>query len=642
MSFVNPQLTAEELQEFKVLGRLVRGDILKMTTVARSGHPGGSMSSCDLYLVVWKFAQVRPDEPDWDGRDRIVVSHGHTSPGVYAVLGRLGFFDVDDAIAYFRKAGSPFEGHVEREIPGVEWTTGNLGQGLSAGVGFALASKILKRDNHVFVIMSDAEQAKGQVAESRRIAKKYELNNITILIDYNNKQISGNVQEVMPVNIKQNYESDGWKVIEINGHDYSQIYRAIREAVENVDSPVCILAHTIMGKGVSFMENVEAYHGKPLSKEECRRALMELGIEDDLDFYIEKRNKAAFPVFKRNLVHHPIVSIPKTVVHSVDEEVATRVAVGNQLTRWGRANLSSDKGSPIAVFDCDLAESLRFLEFKKEFASNFFENGVQEHSTATVAGALSINGIISVFGDFGVFGVDETYNQHRLNDINYTNLKLLISHIGIDVGEDGKTHHCIDYIGVLRNLFSYKLIIPADANQAQKAFNYIMSNYGNYVLAVGRSNWPILADIEGKPFFEEHYEFEYGSSDVLRRGDAGSIIAYGATCYKAIEVYNYLTEYGIYVNVINVSSPFYLDSGVLRSKYIVSKPIFVYEDHNINTGLGAILADFYLSSKIPVELYKFGLSGYAKSGASEELYGMYNLAPESVGRGIFDILSGRE
>jgi transketolase len=153
--------------------RKARGDILKMTTLAGSGHPGGSMSSIDLYLTLHALARIDPRAPDNPARDRIVISHGHTSPGVYAALGNLGFFPVDEAIAHFRQAGGPFEGHVERNLPGVDWSSGNLGQGLSAGCGMALASNIRGLDNQVVVFMGDGEQQKGQIAEARRFAIKY-------------------------------------------------------------------------------------------------------------------------------------------------------------------------------------------------------------------------------------------------------------------------------------------------------------------------------------------------------------------------------------------------------------------------------------------------------------------------------------
>ncbi|UCG94392.1 MAG: transketolase, partial [Candidatus Aerophobus sp.] len=159
--FDSKKLSEEKIAKLKELAKLARGDILKMTTLAKSGHPGGSMSSIDIYLVLYSCANVDPAHPYSAERDRIVISHGHTSPGVYAALARVGFFEVDSVITRFRKAGTIFEGHVARGIPGVEWSSGNLGQGLSAGCGFALASKLHQRNYQVFVVMSDGEQAKG-------------------------------------------------------------------------------------------------------------------------------------------------------------------------------------------------------------------------------------------------------------------------------------------------------------------------------------------------------------------------------------------------------------------------------------------------------------------------------------------------
>ncbi|RLF27062.1 MAG: transketolase, partial [Thermoplasmata archaeon] len=181
-NFAQKKLTNEEAENLREMARQVRGDILRMTTLAGCGHPGGSMSSADIYVTVWSNANVHPDNRLDPSRDRVVVSHGHTSPGVYAVLGRLDFFDLKEAVATFRLAGSPFEGHIERSVPGVEWSTGNLGQGLSAGCGFALSSKLKGVEtNHVFVLMSDGEQQKGQVSEARRFAKKFGLNNLTVI-----------------------------------------------------------------------------------------------------------------------------------------------------------------------------------------------------------------------------------------------------------------------------------------------------------------------------------------------------------------------------------------------------------------------------------------------------------------------------
>jgi len=237
------KLDQGSIEKLTELSRLARGDILKMTTLAASGHPGGSMSSIDFYLVLYSYANVHPQSPSDPDRDRIVISHGHTSPGVYAALGRIGFFPIEAAIATFRKAGSPFEGHVEKGVPGVEWNTGNLGQGLSAGCGFALGSKILKKGFHVFVTMGCGEQQKGQISEARRFAIKYGLDNLTVIIDYNLRQISGVTPEIMPQNISKNFESDGWQVLEVNGHQFQEIYSTFRKATHS-KHPTVIIAHT--------------------------------------------------------------------------------------------------------------------------------------------------------------------------------------------------------------------------------------------------------------------------------------------------------------------------------------------------------------------------------------------------------------
>jgi len=189
--FCVERLDETALKRLNELGRLARGDILKMTTLAGSGHPGGSMSSIDFYLILYSVPISTRQSSSDPNRDRIVISHGHTSPGVYAALGRTGFFPIEAAIVNFRKGGTAFEGHVEKKIPGVEWNTGNLGQGLSAGCGLALGAKILKKDFHVFVTMGCGEQQKGQISEARRFALKYGLDNLTVIIDYNSRQISG-------------------------------------------------------------------------------------------------------------------------------------------------------------------------------------------------------------------------------------------------------------------------------------------------------------------------------------------------------------------------------------------------------------------------------------------------------------------
>ena len=277
--------------ELTNLSKQARAAILSMTTLAASGHPGGSMSSIDLLLALYAVARHDPKNPQRPDRDRIVVSNGHISPAVYSALALNGYFSLDKAVSQFRLWGSIFEGHIEREVPGVEWSSGNLGQGLSAGAGMALASRINSIPYRVYVMMGDGEQQKGQISEARCFALKYGLNNLCAIVDYNGLQISGDIKDVMPQNIRANWESDGWQVLEIDGHDFSQIFSAL-ESSKNSTVPVMILAHTVMGKGVPFMENQAKYHGSALSEEQLAEALKILGASNRLGEY--KKLRAAF------------------------------------------------------------------------------------------------------------------------------------------------------------------------------------------------------------------------------------------------------------------------------------------------------------------------------------------------------------
>ena len=629
------KLDKESLETLSKLSRLARGDILKMTTLAGSGHPGGSMSSVDFYLVLYSCANVYPQSPADPNRDRIVISHGHTSPGVYAALGRLGFFPIEEAIATFRKAGSPFEGHVEKGIPGVEWNTGNLGQGLSAGCGLALGSRILKKGFHVFVAMGCGEQQKGQISEARRFAIKYGLDNLTAIIDFNCRQISGVTQEIMPQDIVRNFESDGWRVKEVNGHQFQEIYTAFREATFS-KHPTLILAHTTMGKGVSFMEGKEEFHGRALTLEEYKKAIQELGVEDDLDRYRRIREKGNLPFYGTK---YPIEAFLAQTGNSrnyeKDQKLDNRSAFGNALVDIAKANCREGSPLPMAVFDCDLASSVKTAAFAKQFPDHFFQGGIQEHNTATIAGAISSLGLLSFFADFGVFGVDETYNQHRLNDINETNLKLICTHNGLDVGEDGKTHQCIDYIGVMQNLFGYKTIVPADPNQTDRVTRYVAKTRGNFIIVMGRSSISILLTEEGAPLFDTSYEFRYGHADLVRNGKDAAILTTGGMVHKAIQAWQKLREKGIAVQVMNISCLNDLDNeAILRAAE--TGTVITYEDHHIQTGLGSLIANFLAEHGLGIRFRKLGIKQYGGSGKPDELYRIQGLDVESLVRTVVD------
>lgn len=617
------------IQKLKEISKQCRGDILTMTTVANSGHPGGSLSSVDLLVSLYSFANVFPNDPWNENRDRIIISHGHISPAVYSTLAAYGFINRDEVLCGFRHPASIFEGHITRGIPGVEWTTGNLGQGLSAGVGMALAAKIKEKDYHVYVVMSDGESAKGQVAEARRTAVKYNLSNLTVLIDYNDIQISGRAREIMFVDLKKEYEAAGWNTIEIDGHDFEQIISALKIAKKS-DKPTVIIAHTIIGKGISFMEDTPKYHGKPLSLEEYKMALKELNLKIDIEKYIEMRKKLPVTEHEKISLKYDInINIGNPIIYS--EKTDNRTALGKAI-----ADLAVLNDNVVAV-DCDLKSSVKLDYLDQKRKNRIIELGVQEHNAAAISGALSVEGLITFFADFGVFGIDETFNQHRLNAINNTNLKVVVTHCGIDVGEDGKTHHALNYISAPLSWYGFKVIVPADPNQTDKAVRYVATKYGNYVIAMGRSKIEPIRKEDGSLFFDENYKFEYGKIDVIRDGKDVVVITTGSVVPHAVKAVDELRKEGLNIGLLNVSCPFDLDDEIL-SKYANNK-VIVIEDHNINNGLGLLIESKLFNLKIiPEKFIKIGINKFPVSGNSSYLFIIYGFDSESIKNKIIEIL----
>jgi transketolase len=257
--------------------RDIRRTIIKMLCAAGSGHPGGSLSATDLVTALY-FSVLRhnPADPKWPDRDRFHMSKGHCCPLWYAVLSKAGYLP-EEKLMTLRKFGSMLQGHPDRRTPGVEAASGSLGQGLSVGVGMALAAKLDARDNRVYVLMGDGETQEGNIWEAAMAASHYNCDNLCGILDYNGLQIDGKTRDVMnlePVRLK--WEAFGWNAIEIDGHDMPSIIKAYKEAAEVKGKPSIIIAHTIKGKGVSFMENNVEFHGKAPTKEEADQALKEL------------------------------------------------------------------------------------------------------------------------------------------------------------------------------------------------------------------------------------------------------------------------------------------------------------------------------------------------------------------------------
>ncbi len=633
--FAAPELDPVSVADLAERARRLRGAILTMTTLAASGHPGGSMSSLELYLTLAHFAAVDPQRPRAADRDRIVVSHGHTSPGVYCALADAGFFSLDDAVAHFRQAGSVFEGHVERSVPGVEWGTGNLGQGLSAGVGFALASRITGTGYRTFVVMSDGEQHKGQVAEARRMAAKERLSDLTVLVDCNGIQISGRTAEVMPVNIADGFAADGWGVIEVDGHDVAAVYAAVARAVADTFRPVAIIAHTVIGKGVSFMEGDPEFHGRGLTAEEYLRACAELGVEPALEAARERRAGVTLTPALHHVREPRVLDTGAPRTYTREKHTDNRSAWGAALADLARAN----PALPTAVVDCDLAASVKTGEFAKVRPDAFVQAGVGEHNAAAVAGALSAAGVLTFFSDFGVFGIDEVYNQQRLNDINEAELKLVVTHCGLDVGEDGKTHQCLDYVGAFRSMFGWRVIVPADPNQTDRAVREAARMPGCVAIAMGRSKLPVILDEAGAPLFGDGHAFEYGVSTWARTGSDAVIVAMGTVAGAAVDAADELRDDGVSVGVCIVSSPLDLDDAAMER--VADAPwVLVVEDHGWRTGLWASVAEWLVLHGRDARAVPLGVDGYQSSGLASELLARAGLDRAGIVQRVRELLAG--
>ena len=256
----------------------VRQHIIEGTFNAKSGHPGGSLSAADIITYLYfKEMRVDPKNPKWEDRDRFVLSKGHAAPALYGALAVKGFFP-EDEIKNLRKPGSFLQGHPDMKgVPGVDMSTGSLGQGVSCAVGMALAGKVTGKDYRVYAVLGDGEIQEGQVWEAAMFASHKKLDNLTIFIDNNNLQIDGTMDEVnSPYPIPEKFEAFGWHTVEIDGHDFDQMEKAVEEAKSIKDKPTAVIMHTVKGKGVSFMENQVGWHGVAPNAEQYENAMNEL------------------------------------------------------------------------------------------------------------------------------------------------------------------------------------------------------------------------------------------------------------------------------------------------------------------------------------------------------------------------------
>ncbi len=635
-----PDLSAAELASLKEMRSRCARRILLSTSLAASGHPGGSLSSLDMLLVAYGILRHDPKNPRLPERDRFVASIGHISPGVYSVLAENDYFSEDDFLAGFRRTGSGFPGHIESIVPGVEWDTGNLGQGLSAAVGMAHAFKLKGLPNRVFCLMGDGEQQKGQIVEAIRHAVKYKLDNLTVLIDRNKLQICGSTEDIMPQCMQKLYGGLGFNTVKLeNGHDCNALYKAMRDAYRNISGvPTVLIAMTVMGKGVSFMENKAKYHGSPLPPDDLTKALAELGVENDFEQWQARRKE---PVSKKTIMppraDYPQVQAGEPTVYPADKMTDCRSAYGNALQSLAEANNQAGQAPKIVGISCDLEGSVKMDGFHKHSPQAYLELGIQEHHAAGTAGAMSCENLVTFFSTFGSFAVSEVYNQNRLNDFNHTSVKVVATHVGLDVGEDGPTHQCIDYLGLMKHYFRFSVFMPADPNQTDRIIRHIAVQPGNCFVGMGRSKTPTITREDGSVFYDANYVFTPGKADWLRQGTEAAIITYGALTPACIKAWEMLQAAGRSVAVLNMASllPLDVEAVLAAAKTGV---IVTAEDHHAETGLGASVATTLLDHGLAPKLKRLGVRHYGGSGKPAELYQQQGLDAESIAKTVLELL----
>jgi transketolase len=611
---VGEPLKAEHIAFLETLSKSCRNAIVAMTANAQSGHPGGSCSVIDYLATLYAFIISQTGEP-------VVVSNGHVSPAVYSILAEMGYIPRQKVIDGFRKSGSVYEGHITRHVPGIWFGTGPLGVGVSAAAGFALGEKLKGEKGRVFGLLGDGESDEGQVYEMAHFANKYQLDNLTLFMDYNQVQLTDSLEEIMPIDPKAFFESAGWNVIEADGHDYQAIWHALGKSAKS-KSPTLILGYTVMGKGVSFMEPdglelKSTWHGVAPKKEVAKKAL-------ESELRIQESEKAELDKFRKLVKWKPAKSAHTeslAVMKSVKTGKPSVLPAGTQSdcrTAYGKALLDLAKlNKNVLAMTADVMGSVKTDLLAHEFPERHIDVGIAEQHMISCAGALSLDGFIPFASTFGAFITSRAKDQARVNDINRANVKMVATHCGLSVGEDGPTHQAIDDLGSFNGFFNTMILEPADPNQTDSIIRFIASHYGNFYVRMGRHKIPVILKENGKPFYDEKYKFEYGKADHVRTGNKVTLVAFGSMATTAVTVADKLKGK---VELLVMSSFNKIDRKTLIASLKKTGKLVTIEDHNPHNGWASQLSTVIAQEGLKVKIKNLAVREYQLSGTSDELY----------------------
>ena len=652
--------TAMSLPELEQAIREIKGYILTALHCAGSGHSGGSLSAAELvgtaFLVEMRH---KPDDPAWADRDRFYFSAGHKAPLWYAALGYCGYFPVEE-MATLRKLNSPFQGHPDMtKVPGLELSCGSLGQGLSVAVGDALASRVKGKSYRVFCLMGDGEQQEGQIWEAAMAAGHYKLDNLIGILDKNSLQIDGPVEEVMNIDpIAAKYQAFGWHVIECDGNSVPEVLDAYRQARSLKGKPILILARTVKGSGVSFMENQASWHGKAPSREELDLALKELGV----------RNVPVEAMIRRSAEHQSAVdreveSLVPTFSRDYWWNAQDSMKVEMKPTRKGFGEALRDTTDErVCAIGSDISASICIDEFYKgrpERKNRWLSMGIAEQSVTAVAAGLAKNGMIPFIGTYGVFAAGRALDQLRTTlCYGKFNVKIAGAHAGISVGPDGATHQALEEIYQIAGLPNMTMFSGADSEETRKLTLASIDTPGPCYLRFAREATPVVTDAKTAFKVGIATVIRYGGVETARFIDAfttalsidysGSgedlaIIATGPVVAEAMRAAWILKrEFGIETRILNISTIKPLDVKAIVAAAGETKAILTVEEHQ-KGGLGNLVASAILSSGVtsrsPVRFSMMGIEDrFGTSGAPWELMKYFGLTGEHVAKRAVELL----
>ena len=655
--------TIEQLQDE---ARLMRGYNLAALSIAGSGHAGGTLSIMDIAAALYlRVADHDPANPSWADRDRVIWSTGHKAPALYLALAFAGYCPKED-VALLRRLYSPYQGHPHwLKLPGVEVSTGSLGQGLSVAVGIALAGKLDGKNYKTFCIMGDGEQQEGQIWEAVMEASQHKLDNLIGIVDVNRLQIDGWVADVMNVEpLADRYRAFGWNVIRIDGHDMTQVVSALEESKINTGRPLVILAETVKGKGVSFMQDVAGWHGKSPNKEELFKGLDELGVRDRIPY---EQMLALATRYQAEVDSKLEAKTPK--FHKDYWWNATpNMRVKMEPTRKGFGQSLAENGGDerVVCLGLDISASITISDFytgKPERKRRWISMGIAEQSATAAAAGLAKEGKLPVLGTYATFAAARNLDQIRTS-VCYGNFNVMIAgaHGGVSVGPDGATHQALEDLFAMCGLPNMTVVVPCDIVEAKRATTHLLLDYvGPKYIRFAREATPIVTT-EETPFvfgkanvirlrhetgnFVEAFETVLASDYVNEREDL-SIIACGPMVPEAMRAAWILkNEFGWEARVINLHTLKPIDAAAIVRAAKETGIVITAEEHQIGALSGLVSSAITESPEVygtPVISSAIGVKDrFGDSGAPWELIKEFEVSAEHIAQRAVELIALRK